>query len=198
MPLRLFVAVNLSAEIRERLVAAQEHLRRARADVSWVRPENIHITLKFLGETAEERVEAIRRALHAVASEHAAFRLAVAGVGTFGGRVPRVVWIGVTEGAEPLTALAGHVESSLADLGFPREKRGFTAHLTLGRVRSGKNVGELAAAIREIQEERFGAVAADAFELIQSRLHPSGSVYTTLDRFVLQAPGGGQEGRHAS
>jgi 2'-5' RNA ligase len=196
VPLRLFVAVNLSPEIRERLAAAQEHLRRARADVSWVRPENMHVTLKFLGETAEERLDPLRLALGAVARAHAPFRLTVAGVGSFGGRVPRVVWVGVTDGAEPLTALARRVEAALDELGFAREKRGFTAHLTLGRVRSPKNVEGLAAGIREIQEERFGAVAAEAFELIRSELRPGGSVYTVLERFALATPEG-QEERHA-
>ncbi len=196
MSLRLFVAVNLSPEIREQLAAAQEHLRRARADVSWVRPENMHITLKFLGETAEERLDLVCRTLSTVARAHAPFRLSVAGVGSFGGRVPRVVWVGVTDGAEPLTALARHVEAALEDLGFPREKRGFTAHLTLGRVRSAKNLEGLAAGIREIQEGRFGAVAAEAFELVRSELRPGGSVYTALERFVLATPEG-QEERHA-
>ncbi len=198
MSVRLFVAVNLSAEIRQRLAAAQEHLRRARSDVSWVRVDNLHLTLKFLGETAEERLSPIRQALAAIGREHAAFRFEVAGIGSFGGRVPRVVWVGVKEGAEPLTALAGHVEAALADLGFPRERRGFTAHLTLGRVRSPKNVEGLAAGIREIQEEHFGTAPVEAFELIQSELRPSGSVYTVLERFVLRTPGGEQEERHAS
>ncbi len=198
MSLRLFVAVNLSAEIRQRLAAAQEHLRRARSDVSWVQAENLHLTLKFLGETAEERLSPIRQTLAAIGREHAAFGFDLAGVGSFGGRVPRVVWVGVKQGSEPLTALAAHVESALADLGFPREQRGFTAHLTLGRVRSSKNVEGLAAGIREIQEEQFGTAPVEAFELMRSELRPSGSVYTLLERFALGTPGGEQEEGHAS
>ncbi len=198
MSLRLFVAVNLPAEVRQRLAAAQEHLRHGRPDVSWVRAENLHLTLKFLGETAEERLGPIRQALAAVGSRHRAFRIEMAGIGSFGGRVPRVVWVGLKQGGESLTALAGDVESALADLGFPREQRAFTAHLTLGRVRSPRNVEGLAMGIREIQEERFGTAPVEAFELMRSELRPSGSVYTMLERFVLATSGGEQEERHAS
>ncbi len=196
--LRLFVAVNLPVEVRQRLAAAQEHLRHGRPDVSWVRPENLHLTLKFLGATAEERLDPIRQTLATVGPKHRAFQIEMAGVGSFGGRVPRVVWVGVKQGGESLTALAADAELALADLGFPREQRGFTAHLTLGRVRSPRNVEGLAVGIREIQEERFGTAPVETFELMRSELRPSGSVYTMLERFELAISGGEQEERHAS
>jgi len=183
--MRLFVALNLPSEIRDRLAAAQDRLRRVQADVSWVRAENIHVTLKFLGETEEKRLERIRPALHEVARAGAPFSMGIAGVGSFGGRVPRVVWVGVGDGAEPLVGLAGRIETALARLGFPKERRGFTAHLTLGRVRSGRNAEALLAGLQEVQAEQFGTLAAAAFELMQSELRPSGSVYTVLERFPL-------------
>jgi len=183
--MRLFVAVNLSSEIRDRLTAAQDRLRRAQADVSWVRAENIHVTLKFLGETEEKRLERIRPALAEVARAGTPFSMEVSAVGSFGGRIPRVVWVGVGDGAESLIQLAGRVEAALARVAFPKERRGFTAHLTLGRVRSPRNAEALLAALQEFHAEKFGTLAATQFELMQSELRPTGSVYTVLDRFPL-------------
>jgi|MudIll2142460700_1097286.scaffolds.fasta_scaffold163860_2 2'-5' RNA ligase len=191
--MRLFVAVHLSQEIRERLALVQDRLRRAQADVSWVKPANLHITLKFLGETEPKRLERIGPVLAEAARSAAPFSLAVAGVGTFGGRIPRVVWVGVREGAAPLEALAGAVENGLARLGFPKEKRGFTPHFTLGRVRSPRNAESLLAAIRDEPTELFGTVLVERFVLMQSELDPSGSIYTALERFPLEQPEG--EGR---
>lgn len=181
--MRLFVAVNLPAEIRERLAAEQDRLRRAQADVSWVRAENIHVTLKFLGETEEKRLDRIRPALLEVARGSAPFRIQVSGLGSFGGRVPRVVWVGVQEGAEPLSRLAKDVEAAMARLGFPREKRGFSAHITLGRVRSAKNAEALLTALTQAETGPLGSVEVNQFELMQSELRPTGSVYTVLDRY---------------
>lgn len=186
--MRLFVAVNLPSEVRGRLAAVQDRLRRAQADVSWVKAENLHLTLKFLGETEEKRLERIRPALAEVAHAGTPFSVELAGTGSFGGRVPRVVWVGVQEGAEPLTELARQVETSLARVGFPKEKRGFSAHLTLGRVRSPRNAEALLAAIAETQAEKFGAVEVRQFELMQSQLHPTGSTYTIVDKFPLGLP----------
>jgi len=199
--MRLFVAVNLPSEIRDRIAAVQESLRRAQADVSWVRAENIHVTLKFLGETEEKRLERIRSALIEVSRAGMPFSMEVSGVGSFGGRIPRVVWVGVGDGAEPLTQLAGRIEAALGRVGFPKERRGFTAHLTLGRVRSPRNAETLLAALQEFHAEKFGGFTTTQFELMQSELRPTGSVYTVLERFPLGEHGGegtGQEERHAS
>lgn len=183
--MRLFVAVSLPPEIRERLAAVQDRLRRAQADVSWVRPENIHATLKFLGETEEKRLERIRPALADAARAGAPFSMELSGVGSFGGRIPRVVWVGVGEGAEPLTQLAARIEVALARVGFPKERRGFSPHLSLGRVRSPRNAEALLAALQEFQAEGFGSVTTTQVELMQSQLKPTGSVYTVLERFPL-------------
>lgn len=191
--MRLFVAVQLSAELRERLASIQDRLRGAQADVSWVRPANLHITIKFLGEVEPKRLECIRSALAEAIEGAAPFAVTVAGVGTFGGRIPRVVWAGVREGAEHLEALAGAVENELGRVGFPKEKRGFTAHFTLGRVRSPRNVQALLAALRDEPAAPLGTVPVDQFFLMQSELSPRGSIYTELETFVLEDPGG--EGR---
>ena len=184
--MRLFVAVLLPEEIRQRLATAQDRLRYARADVSWVKPGNLHITLKFLGEMEPKRLDRIRSALAHAALRVTAFSAEVAGIGTFGGRTPRVVWAGVREGAEPLGALAGAVEEALAGVGVPQERRGFTAHFTLGRIRSPKNLEALHAAIRAEPTGGFGATRVDQCVLIESQLDPGGSIYSVRERFVLR------------
>lgn len=186
--LRLFLAVTLPDAVREQLARAQERLRAAEADVSWVKPENIHLTLKFLGETEAKRLSRIQPALQGVGPQVPAFWLTLAGVGTFGGRVPRVVWAGTAEGAEALTQLAGRVEDALGRVGIAKERRTFSPHATLGRVRSPRNADALVAAAAAIGET-FGRVSVGEFVLMQSRLHPQGSVYTPLDRVPLR-PGG--------
>ena len=183
--MRLFVAVHLPQEIRDGLASVQDRLRRAQADVSWVRPANLHITLKFLGETEPKRLERIGPVLAETARSAAPFSLAVAGVGTFGGRIPRVVWTGVRDGAASLEALAGAVENGLARIGFAKERRGFTAHFTLGRVRSPRNAEGLLAAIRDEPAALLGTVPVVEFVLMQSQLDPGGSIYTALERFPL-------------
>ena len=186
--MRLFVAVNLPPDVRERLGAVQDRLRRAQADVSWVRVENLHVTLKFLGETEEKRLDRIRDVLAEVARAGAPFPLRVTGVGSFGGRVPRVVWAGVSEGADCLTRLARQVESALSRVGFPKENRSFTAHLTLGRVRSPRNAEALLMALQEFQTDSFGMTTVRQFDLMRSELRPGGSVYTVLSGFILGQP----------
>ena len=183
--MRLFVALNLPVEIKESLAAATDRLRRVQADVSWVRAENLHATLKFLGETEAKRLDRIRPALHEVAGAIGAFSVEISGVGSFGGRVPRVVWVGVGEGADPLTLLAGRIEDALGRVGFPKERRGFTAHLTLGRVRSPRNAEALLDALQEFRSATFGRFMAHEFHLMQSELRPTGSIYTVLERFPL-------------
>jgi 2'-5' RNA ligase len=185
--MRLFVAVHLPEDMRQRLAATQERLRAVRADVSWVRPGNIHLTLKFLGEVAPERLAEIQAALRAPAGASAPLDAAVAGVGTFGGRVPRVIWAGVTAGAEALATLAGRVDAAMADVGFAREARPFAPHLTLGRVRSPKNAADLAAAVRAESRAAFGTLRVSAFSLMESQLDPKGSIYTAREMFPIGA-----------
>ena len=183
--MRLFVAAHLSPAVQQALASVQERLRRADADVSWVKPGTLHATLKFLGEVDPSRVDRIQTAVAEAARPHAPFPITVAGLGTFGGRIPRVVWVGLTDGAEALTEVARDVESALARIGFPKEKRGFAAHLTLGRVRSPKNIDRLLAAIRSEPAEFLGSVPIEAIHVMQSELNPQGSIYTELARCEL-------------
>jgi 2'-5' RNA ligase len=175
--MRLFVAINLPADVREALHAAAAPLREHDAPVQWVAPEAIHLTLKFLGEVEPEREDAITAALASVAGGRRAFPLPVGGFGAFPSRTrPRVFWVG-TEAVPALELLQHDLERTFADLGFPLEGRPFRPHLTLGRTHKGaerqaRTVGEL---LDDVAFE--DTVTVESVELMQSRLSPRGASY---------------------
>ncbi|MFQ5839337.1 MAG: RNA 2',3'-cyclic phosphodiesterase [Candidatus Methylomirabilales bacterium] len=188
--MRLFIAINLTEELRSKVASLQEVLRQSGADVSWVGPGNVHLTLKFLGEVSGERAADVRSTLRAALEGIPSFRMTLAGVGTFPARgAPRVVWVGTTEGSDGATALYERVEGALASSGFPPEGRAFQAHLTLGRVRGPRNRPALIARVRELAGTTLGSMMVVAVELMQSELHPKGAIYTSIETFSL---GGGE------
>ncbi|MHB9130494.1 MAG: RNA 2',3'-cyclic phosphodiesterase [Armatimonadota bacterium] len=185
--IRSFIAVEVDPAIIRRLAEVQAHLRGAGADVSWSRPEGMHLTLKFLGNVAEERIPAIGDALAEVAEHHTPFTVTVAGSGGFPtARRPRVVWAGISDGTTELTALAVDVETTLATLGFPPEERPFRPHLTLGRVKSPGGADKLAALLAEHADDQFGAMQVTEIILMRSELSPKGARYTPLRKAQLR------------
>ena len=190
--LRTFIAVELDEELLGNLGNLQDRLRGqvAPRSVRWVRPEGIHLTLKFLGETQPEQVEAVKAALDQAASEVSPFTFTVGGLGCFPNtRRPRVIWVGLHEPTGTLSRLWDAVESCVAPLGFPAEKRPFRPHLTLGRVQryasksEVREIGEVIAssAIGTLDEMRVSQVC-----YIKSDLRPGGAVYTALHEAQLQ------------
>lgn len=184
--LRTFIAVELDGGFLGKLVDLQDRLRGqvAPRSIRWVRPEGIHLTLKFLGETRSDQLEAIKIALDQTASEVLPFSFTVGGLGCFPNtRRPRVIWVGLHEPTGTLSRLRDAIESHVAPLGFPTEKRAFRPHLTLGRVQRHasksevREVGEVIAAseIGILDEMRVRQVS-----YIKSDLRPGGAVYTTL------------------
>lgn len=184
--IRLFVACELTDEVRDALARVQGDLRRLGADrLRWVRPEGIHVTLKFLGGVEASRVEAISDAL-ASAIEPFELRVRPASVGGFGGARLRVVWVGLEGDIDSLAVLADRVEAALEPLGFPRERRPFAAHLTLARVLDEAPAHErkqLAALVERYEPPRLPSMTLTEVSLMQSRLQPGGSVYTRLASF---------------
>src|SRR3970040_1457372 len=146
--IRAFVAVNLDPSLKEALARVMERLKATRADVARGKPENLHLTLKFLGQVEETRLEAIAEAVASAARGCGPFRFVLGGLGAFPQpRAARVVWVGVPEGADSLAGLQARLEAELEPLGFPREERPFTAHLTLGRGRGPGRRAQLAGAL---------------------------------------------------
>lgn len=183
--MRLFVAVELPASLRQRLAAAQEAMRSAPLPVRWVRPEGIHLTLKFLGETDDGRLAALATALAEAGRGLDAFRLGAGVAVAFPERgTPRLIWVEIEGDLESARRLAAALDRATAPLGFPPEGREFKAHLTLGRVR-GRARGDWRAALQRAGEQARGEFDVREYVLFQSRLAPGGSVYTPLERFPL-------------
>ena len=186
--MRLFVALEIPSEVRENLAALLDSLRSISKDPRWVRPQNLHVTLKFLGEIAEAKVEDIRNALREKRSEQAV-TLDFRGLGFFPNeKHPRVFWAGI-EASANLKTLAANIDGATEKLGIPREQRPFSPHLTLARFERPGLPEALRQAIAANMERAFGSLQTNEFHLIQSELRRSGAEYTTLERFQF-APSG--------
>ena len=183
--MRCFVAVDLSEGVRGAVARAEEALRAGAtgADVRWVAATGFHVTIQFLGEVPESRRDDLAAALAAAARDVQPFDLGARGMGSFPNtRRPRVVWVGIEGATEELAALATRVGAAMAGCGFPPEARPFTGHVTIGRVRTGRGLGALAAAIQARSAEPFGSWSVRDVVLYRSRLSPRGATYEALAR----------------
>ena len=171
---------------------AIDDLRPTARDVSWVAPGSLHLTVKFLGEVADGRIEGIVGALTGAIAGVSAFDADVEGLGAFPSAVrPRVVWAGVSMGAGAMGDLAGRVDDALAALGFAREARPFSAHVTLGRVRQPGRAPALTEALRGAAGRPFGRLRVARASLMQSELSSRGARYTELAAASLGGAVGG-------
>ena len=185
--MRCFIAVALPPPVKKLLIQVQEALRRADAHVKWVEEENLHLSLKFLGDLDEDAVDRLKGALSIEALQWPGLALTYQGVGTFPERgQPRVVWAGCAGDLQRLAALAGAVERCAEQVGVPRERHPFAAHLTLGRVKSDRNVKRLMSAIENQRQVPLGADQVREFVLYQSTLTDKAPVYEALATFPLK------------
>ena len=156
-----------------------------KSDVKWVKPENIHLTLKFLGEIRDEQVVDICNIVKDVAGRHDSFELDIESVGHFGGRSARILWVGSGKGRENLLQLQEDLEQQLASAGWPPEKRAFSGHLTLCRIRNPKAGIKLAQVAEQYSDFKVGVMPADSVSVYQSQLTPTGPIYTVLGDYKL-------------
>jgi RNA 2',3'-cyclic 3'-phosphodiesterase len=185
--IRTFIAIELPPEIKEAMAGVQAELRKSDADVGWVRPEGVHLTLKFLGDVEEGQVARLGDALAEGLKGETSFILQAKGVGTFPTpKAPRVVWLGVEGEVARLTSLADKVEEICANLEFPKESRPFKAHLTLGRVRSPRGRSQLVKMLENFKDADLGEFKADAVSVMKSELKRTGAVYTEMRRIELK------------
>lgn len=188
--LRLFVACELPPEMKAALASLQEALRKKGAPrLRWVRPDGIHLTLKFLGAVPQDKVAAICEALAPTVQGIPPLALSLAEVGTFGDRRgPRVLWVSMQGDLEPLARLQQRIEKALEPLGFPPERRAFSPHLTLARVPDAMGSGERQP-LRELAKATPAptapAVTIRELSLMRSILGPGGAVYERLAAFPL-------------
>jgi 2'-5' RNA ligase len=184
--MRGFVAVGVAEPVRLRIAEVQATLRRVDADVRWVAPENLHVSLKFLGEIGEDQVARLKELLELEAARWPRLDLSYAGLGTFPeGGAPRVVWAGCAGDVAKLAGLAQAAERLAEQVGVPREGRPFVAHLTIGRVKSPRNAKRLRAAVERERGAAFGRETVAEFALFESTLTPGGPVYEARATFPL-------------
>ncbi|MFA4991897.1 MAG: RNA 2',3'-cyclic phosphodiesterase [Candidatus Omnitrophota bacterium] len=183
---RAFIAIEINQQTKQKITRLISSLKESDADVRWVTEDQMHFTLKFLGDIPEDKTLEISDALKPAAENFNAFEISLAGLDAFPSLdKPRVVWIGAEKGAEELKALNVHVENSLEKIGFAKEPRGFKAHLTLGRVKSFKNTQRLARKIKNTEFNLKDAFRADEITLFQSTLTPKGAIYAPLAKFSM-------------
>lgn len=184
--IRSFIAFDMENDtVLNRIAAAQKLLVQTDADLKLVEPRNIHITIRFLGNitpaTAEKILEEMKK------TQFTPFIAKISGIGAFPNpRYPRVVWAGITEGADQLKNVFSQLEPRLQGLGFTPDPKGFSPHLTIARVRSGRNKQQLAECLDKNTDYDFGTINAKCLRLKKSTLTPRGPIYSTLKEFCPQ------------
>jgi 2'-5' RNA ligase len=188
--MRVFIAVDIDQTIRAALGDLQQQLQKKadirKSDVKWVKPDSIHLTLKFLGEIEDKQVADVCNIVKDVASRHKGFELCIESVGCFGGKSARVVWVDVGQGKENLLQLQKDLEQQLAEAGWPPEEREFAGHLTLCRVKDSKAGLKLAQTVENYRDLKLGTISVGSVCVYQSQLTPSGPIYTVLGNYQLQ------------
>ncbi len=189
-PVRAFIAIELPIQIKAALAQLQDNLRASKsASVKWVDPEGIHLTIKFLGNVDEAEIPALKNALSEAVRGVASFSLQLGDPGAFpNAYAPRVVWVGVEGETEPLRTLHNNIDRVLNPLGFPPEKRTFSPHLTLGRVRDEASPNEkrrLGENVANLKTEERSSFGVESISLMRSLLTRDGAVYSRLASFTL-------------
>jgi len=179
--MRTFIAVEMPKYIRKKIDDFIKEEVKRNLPIKWVKFENLHITLKFLGEIDEKKKSEITPAIKEIGKKYAPFRFSLEGLGCFPSpRKPRVLWIGVTEGSEKLCEITQELEEKLSQFGFKEEKR-FHPHLTIGRIKKFCKIDEILA--KDIKTESFSVTSITLFK---STLKPEGPIYEELQKFNLE------------
>ena len=179
-PIRTFVCIEIADAVKNQIADLQCELKQIDAHVSWVKPANIHLTLKFLGPVEPSRIAAVREAVARATSSCRPFEVEVSGTGCFpSARSPRILWVGLSQVPNQLQQLHQTMEDEFAREGFAREQKLFSPHLTIGRIRSPRGARESA---EKLINSGFTGLTFRATEVIvmRSDLSPTGSLYTRL------------------
>jgi 2'-5' RNA ligase len=180
------LAIEIPRTIQKKIEGIQEDLKSSRADVRWVSPEKIHLTLKFFGNIDESKIDPIVKSIEGPTQTTSPFSLRIQGVGAFPHlRNPRVIWVGFVDGKDFLTSFQKQLERELKKIGFEPEERTFHPHLTLGRMKSSKGREELTGRMERHNEEEFGDFQVERVVLFKSDLKPTGPIYTSLREIQL-------------
>ena len=187
--MRVFIAIDIDEIIKQDLADLQAELQRKvdtkRSDAKWTNPENIHLTLKFLGEAKDAQVVEICNVAKEVASRYEKFDIDFEKVGHFGGKSARVLWVGAGENCTELSELQQELEEELAEIGWAKENRKYAAHLTLCRIKNPSAGFKLAQLTPSYDDFKLGTCSADAITVYQSELTSSGPNYIVLGNYGL-------------
>jgi len=180
---RGFIAIDLAS--LPKLIEFENEIKDTGASVKLVEPKNVHITLKFIGDTEEEKIDEVEEIMKNAVKEVSPFNIQLKSTGVFPNQnYMKVIWIGINNG-EKIGIIANKIDEELSNIGFEKEKRKFSAHLTIGRVKSAKNKDQLVQIIEKYKEFEFADVKVDSIKLIKSELTPKGPIYTTLKEIKL-------------
>jgi len=187
--IRCFIAIHIPPMVQSQILAYIDQLKRISQEVRWIKGENIHLTLKFLGEVDSKRVESVKKYLHPLSDKFSKFRLQILGSGCFPQKKrPRVFWLGMEQSKDnPLFSIHNWIDSQLVELEFEKEKRRFSPHLTVGRVRAGQPV-EFLDLFRFLENNPFTPVnfQVDEIFFMQSYLKPTGAEYSVIESYPLK------------
>jgi len=186
--IRAFIAVEIDQPHKQKLSDLITHFKKSDADIKWVTENQMHLTLKFLGNIEQEKTQEISDILKGIADSSNSFDIQFSGIGAFPNlKRPRIVWIGIEKGSELLKLLNSKIEYGLEKIGFEKEKREYKTHLTLGRVKSLKNIKELTSLIDKTTLGFQDKIKIDKLTLFQSTLTPKGAVYAPLAEHIFRA-----------
>ncbi|MFH1854724.1 MAG: RNA 2',3'-cyclic phosphodiesterase [Candidatus Omnitrophota bacterium] len=179
--IRAFIGVNIGIPAKQQILELINHLKKSNSDVKWVGEPQMHLTLKFLGDIEQDKIPEISNTLKSIALKSSVFEISFSGIGAFPTiNRPRIIWLGIGNGSDNLRTLAALVEKEMENMGFTKEERDYKAHLTLGRVRSQKNIKELSKLLSETSFKYQANIRIDRLTLFQSTLTQKGAIYTIL------------------
>ncbi len=185
--MRVFIAIELESSIKENIARIQTRLKVTQDKIKWVEASSVHLTLRFLGEIEEEKLEKVHQITRELGERISPFKIRVKGMGVFPGfSSPRVIWIGARDTSGELEDVAVWLEEALVREGFAREKRKWKAHLTLGRVKSLKDSERLRELIQKEMETEAGKMEVKDITIMRSQLTPTGPIYTSLGKICLK------------
>ncbi|MCE5195427.1 MAG: RNA 2',3'-cyclic phosphodiesterase [Nitrospiraceae bacterium] len=182
MDLRCFIAIELPDSIKENISIYIQKLKEIKTDVKWVSEKNLHVTLKFLGNVPERMIQDINNKLLAIGRLHDKFHLYIQGAGIFPNtKQPRVIWLGLKDSGNVVN-LQQDIEDGMSELGFKKDGREFKPHLTIGRVKSFKNIGSLIKELTTLKEVDFGKIEVKNISLMKSELKQAGAEHSKLSQ----------------
>jgi 2'-5' RNA ligase len=189
--MRTFIAIELPLEIKETLARLQEQLKKSGADVKWVKPDNIHLTLKFLGEIEDKKLSKLNQILQDTMKDKTGFTMRLSSIGAFPSiNSPRVVWMGIDKGDSQIKEIAEDLEQGISKLGIPKEDRPFSSHITIGRLRTAQNRERLVKDLKDLKDlnklNENLEFPVTKITLLKSTLTPKGPIYEVLKEAILK------------